>query len=59
MAKKYEEHIIKEGARVHVVSYLGIIVNAKMEGVQHCSEANCEVNKRYDELVKEGVIEAK
>ena len=57
MNKKYVKHIVKEGARFHVISYLGINHLGNQTEVQHCSELNCEINKNYDELVSEGVID--
>ncbi len=44
----YVRHIIKEGARYHVLSwflYKGI-------GFTKCSEPHCEINRHYDEFEK-------
>ncbi len=54
--KKYVEHIIKQGARYHVLSYFGIETENGIVGVERCSESNCERNKRYDRMVKDGEI---
>ncbi len=54
--KKYVEHIIKDGARYHVLSYFGIEDENGIIGVERCSEPNCERNKRYDTMVEEGKI---
>ena len=40
-----EKHIVCDGARYHVISYVGGI------GAQ-CSEKNCEINKRYNVKVR-------
>jgi hypothetical protein len=37
-------HIVKNGARYHVVSWVRI----KDKTYEHCSEPNCELNLEYD-----------
>lgn len=42
-----EQHICCDGARFHVLSWSGVIGrDGKMHGFKHCSEPNCEINKR-------------
>ena len=51
MNKKYVKHIIKEGSRQHVISYLGVQgYDSKIKSVQHCNCPECEVNKEYDDI---------
>lgn len=54
--KKYIEHVIEEGSRVHVISYLGVVYDGEMHGVEQCNVPNCEINQEYDKLVKSGIL---
>jgi hypothetical protein len=43
--KEWAPHIVKEGARYHVISY-------HQDRGAVCSEPNCEVNKPFDKVRK-------
>lgn len=42
--KPIYKHTFKEGARDHVLSYLGVIRKGKQHGVTRCSDPFCEYN---------------
>lgn len=48
MARKYIPHIIKEGARYHVISYVSMRdYEGTIKEYEVCNEPNCEINKQY------------
>jgi len=48
----YIKHVHCVGARFHVLSWSGRIVDGKMTSVTHCSEKKCIENKFANELDK-------
>jgi hypothetical protein len=49
MEKEYVPHVIEEGSREHVISYIG----GSFGSFEKCNIENCEINKRWDEHRKD------